>query len=719
MDLLPYRNHRKHAEEMSALLLRTIEAFSLAVDARDEGTRAHLHRVQVFVLAIGKELGLDSIELEALKVAALVHDIGKLGIPEHIIRKPGRLTPEEFHKMKMHTVIGAEILEQVRFPYPVAPIVRSHHEKWDGSGYPDGFKEHEIPIGARILSAVDYFDALISDRAYRRAMPPSEAMKVVEREAGKSFDPQVVNVLKSQHLDLEKLVEGCPSRVPSSNLSTEVRAERDLEPARGFVDSGAKDNHEAAFLASIAAARQEAQTLFELSQDLGASLSLSETLSVFSVKLRLLVPYDAIAIYVRRIDELIPEYVNGDNFRLFSSLRIPIGQGLSGWVAHNKKPIINGNPSVEPGYLNDPTKIVTLRSALSVPLEGIAGIVGVITLYQQKDGAFNVDHLRILLAVSAKMALSIENSLKYREAENIAHTDYATGLPNIPSFYAHLERELARSRRDDIPRVVVIFELISIDDSRAPGDYKVRMEALKMTSQAMKASLTKDDFVARTGDKEFTAIFTMPTSDEALKRANQVVDRIASLSENRIQLAVIGASVFPIDAESAESLLEVAYRRRDAMEPLRVRYAEDGQECTRSLRVFLCHSSADKPLVRDLFRRLCADGVDAWLDETKLLPGQDWKNKIREAVRASDAVVVCLSKRSVTREGFVQAELRYALDVADEKPEGTIYLNPLLLEDCDVPDRLRQWQWVSQADPLWYSNLLRSLALRATLVRNP
>src|SRR5438034_5738556 len=130
--------------------------------------------------------------MEALHAAALLHDIGKLAVPEHIISKPGRLTPEEFEKMKIHPIVGAEILEQVRFPYPVAPIVRSHHEKWDGSGYPDGLSGDAIPIGARILSAVDCLDALASDRQYRRALPLDEAMAEAEREAGKSFDPTVV-----------------------------------------------------------------------------------------------------------------------------------------------------------------------------------------------------------------------------------------------------------------------------------------------------------------------------------------------------------------------------------------------------------------------------------------------------------------------------------------------------------------------------------------------
>src|SRR5579871_415328 len=419
-------DEKRHVEEMANLHLRTIEALALAIEAKDHTTHDHLQRVRVYAIEVGKEVGLVGPELEALHAAALLHDIGKLAVPEHIISKPGRLTPEEFEKMKIHTLVGAEILERVRFPYPVVPIVRAHHEKWDGSGYPLGLKGAEIPIGARILSAVDYLDALASDRQYRRALPLREVMQKLAAESGKSFDPKVVEILQRRYQHLERMAQAKSDTDPSGPLSTAIKIERGLEPAAGFENAAAQDyaGREATFLSSIAAARQEAQALFELSQDLGASLSLGETLSVFSIKLKPMVPYDAIAVYVRREEELIPEYVNGDNYRLFSSLRIPVGQGLSGWVAQNRKPIINGNPSVEPGYLNDPSKFSTLRSALAVPLEGVAGVIGVLALYRAERDAFTSDHLRILLAVSGKMALAIENALKYQQAENSATTDY-------------------------------------------------------------------------------------------------------------------------------------------------------------------------------------------------------------------------------------------------------------------------------------------------------
>jgi putative nucleotidyltransferase with HDIG domain len=191
-------DEKRHVEEMATLHLRTIEALALAIEAKDQTTHDHLQRVRIYAIEVAKELGMKGADLEALHAAALLHDIGKLAVPEHIISKPGRLTPEEFEKMKIHTVVGAEILERVRFPYPVVPIVRAHHEKWDGSGYPYGLKGAEIPIGARILSAVDYLDALASDRQYRRAMPLDEVMQRSSRESpAKSFDPRVVDVLRS------------------------------------------------------------------------------------------------------------------------------------------------------------------------------------------------------------------------------------------------------------------------------------------------------------------------------------------------------------------------------------------------------------------------------------------------------------------------------------------------------------------------------------------
>ena len=555
---------KRHVEEMASLHLRTIEALALAIEAKDHTTHDHLQRVRVYAIEVAKEMRVTNEELEALHAASLLHDIGKLAVPEHIISKPGRLTPEEFEKMKIHPVIGAEILERVRFPYPVVPIVRAHHEKWDGSGYPFGLRGEQIPIGARILSAVDFLDALTSDRQYRRAIPLEEVMQRLQAESGKSFDPKVVDVLQKRYRDLERLVQSGSSIQAESKLSTAVKVERGFAPATGFEQNSA-ERHEANFLSSIAAARHEAQTLFELSQDLGASLSLGETLSVLSVKLRRLVPYDAIAIYIQRGQELIPEHVNGDNFRLFSSLRIPVGQGLSGWVAHNKKPIINGNPSVEPGYLNDPTKFSTLRSALAVPLEGVSGIVGVLALYHAEPDAFTSDHLRILLAVSSKMALAIENALKYEQAESSATTDYLTDLPNARSLFLQLERELARCKRANTGLAVMVCDMDGFKQINDRFGHLEGNRVLRLFAQALKHSCRDYDYVARMGGDEFVVVAPGLAPDAANKKAHQLRELAQQAGrevcgEDILSLSA-GYALYPTDGADAEALLAEADRR--------------------------------------------------------------------------------------------------------------------------------------------------------------
>ncbi len=451
---------KKHAEEMAALHMRTIEALALAIEAKDHTTHDHLRRVQVYAIEVGKELGLSRDDLEALRAAALLHDIGKLAVPEHIISKPGKLTREEFEKMKIHPIVGAEILERVRFPYPVTPIVRSHHEKWNGSGYPDGLIGEQIPLGARILAAVDCLDALASDRQYRRAMNMQDAMRKVAAESGFSFDPQVVEVLQRRCQEFERMTLANAEEEPV-RLSTHVKIERGTAPATGFETSRnvASSDRPGDFRDSIAAARQEVQSLFELAQDLGNSLSLNETLSLVALRVKRMIPYDTLTIYVLDGDILRPKYVTGDHSRLFSVLEIPFGQGVSGWVAENRKAVINGNPAVEPGYHSDEPNFTPMRSALSVPLVGANGPVSVLTLYHAERDAFTQDNLRILLAIAPKIALAIENAVKYQQAESSAATDYMTGLPNARSLFLHLDSELARCRRTGAPVAVLVCDM--------------------------------------------------------------------------------------------------------------------------------------------------------------------------------------------------------------------------------------------------------------------
>ena len=563
---------KEHAEEMAALHLRTIEALALAIEAKDHTTHDHLRRVQIYAIEVGKALGLSQSDLEALRAAALLHDIGKLAIPEHIISKPGKLTREEFEKMKIHPIVGAEILERVRFPYPVTPMVRSHHEKWNGTGYPDGLKGEEIPMGARILAAVDCLDALASDRQYRRAIGLDEAMRKVAGESGVSFDPRVIEILQSRCGEFEKLAVG--SREEPARLSTDVKVERGLEPATGFEVSrnaaqAGNPEKPADFLASIASARQEVQVLFELAQDIGNSLSLNETLSLVAMRLKRMIPYESLTIYVPKGGTLHPEYVTGENFRLFSSLNIPIGQGLSGWVAENRKPVLNGNPAVEPGYLNDETKFTTMRSALSIPLTGLEGLVSVLTLYHSDRDAFTNDHLRILLAIGPKVALAIENALKFQRAESSAATDYMTGLPNARSLFLHLDAELARCRRTGSPLVVLVCDLNGFKQINDRFGHLEGNRLLRIVADKLKESCREYDYVARMGGDEFVLVLPGLSLEEVpatAMRLNAITKEagLEAFEVNTLGLS-IGHAAHPDDGADAEQLLSEADRRMYAV----------------------------------------------------------------------------------------------------------------------------------------------------------
>jgi diguanylate cyclase (GGDEF)-like protein/putative nucleotidyltransferase with HDIG domain len=556
-------NEKRHVADVAALHLRTIEALALAIEAKDQNTHDHLERVRTYATEVAKVLQVPADVLEAIRAAALLHDIGKLAVPEHIISKPARLTPEEFEKIKIHPIVGAEILERVQFPYPVVPIVRSHHERWDGSGYPDGLKGEEIPIGARILSAVDCLDALATDRVYRKAIPLDDAMRWVSSQAGAAFDPQVVAVLQEHYKQLEDLVRDRPGSEDRQRLNTDFSVDQGLAPANGFEPDGDSDSRNT-FLASIAAARHEAQTLFELSHELGNSLSLGETLSVLSVRLKRLVPYDAIAAYIQRDSQLVPEFVSGDNFRIFASLRIPLGTGLSGWVAHNRKPIINGDPAVETTLVTG-NQAAPLRSAISVPLEGLQGVVGVLTLYNSQLAAYTQDHLRILSAISSKVAFSLENALLYREAENSATTDYLTELPNARSLFLHLDRELARCKRHPEPLTVMVCDL---DGFKRINDCFGHIEGnrvLRQFSKALQASCRPYDYIARMGGDEF--VIVAPGLSAAAADARGIcLNELARAAGREISdddgLSLsVGFAIYPEDGADAEKLLAEADRR--------------------------------------------------------------------------------------------------------------------------------------------------------------
>jgi diguanylate cyclase (GGDEF)-like protein/putative nucleotidyltransferase with HDIG domain len=550
--------------DMARLHLRTIEALALAIDAKDDTTAAHLRRVQVYASEIGRELRLSEPEMQALEAAALLHDVGKLAVPEYIISKPGKLTAEEFEKMKVHPVVGAEILQRVDFPYPVVPIVRSHHEKWDGTGYPDGLAGEEIPIGARILSAVDCLDALASNRQYRSGMPIEEAMKTVSAEAGKAYDPKIVALLQLRFRELEAKAKA-ESAAEGVRLSTKVRVERGIAPATGLertvekpAGSGAIDRD---FTAAISDASREFQMLQHLTSDLGNSLSVEDTLALLSVRLARTIRHDAVAIYLLDRGALVPRFVKGESYRLFNSLRIPVGQGLSGWVAENNQPIVNGNPAVEAGYLDDPRLVTPLRSAVAVPLRVDETTIGVLTLYSLAAEAFTADDRRMLLAAAPRAARAIRNSLSFETATLIADTDDLTGLYNSRYLFAHLEKEIGRHMPLGAEFAVLLMDLDGFKQANDRHGHLVGNRILQKVATELRRVCRAGDVAARLGGDEFVLVIADPEQDlhKWTMRLTEAFSGIGPAVGCDTPVSVsIGISRYPRDGADAEALIENA-----------------------------------------------------------------------------------------------------------------------------------------------------------------
>ena len=573
---------QQHVEDAESLHLRTIEGLAMAIEAKDQNTHDHLFRVRSYVQSVGESLGLDKLQMQALQTAAFLHDIGKLAVPEHIINKPGKLTPEEFEKMKIHPIVGADILERVRFPYPVVPIVRSHHEWWNGTGYPDGLKGEQIPIGARVLTVVDCFDALVSDRPYRKGLSSQQALAIIHSMSGKQFDPAVVTAFERCHADAESRAEAMEGS-EFTPLNTAVEVWRGLAPGAGF-EAGSDENAPARAvvvledgrrgeppsglesLTLIAAASQEAQTLFEMSQSLGNSLSPSETVAVMASRLRRLIPYEVCALYLKQSDLLTARFFDGERAKQFTPVSIALGEGVSGWVGQSGKPLLNGNAAVEPGCPVMPDGTPAFRAALSIPLFDLQQqVFAVLTLYAVKPDCFLRDHLRILQAMESKLSLSLGNALHFRRTETDAETDFLTGLPNARRLFLQLEAELASCREQGVSLTIAVCDLNAFKDVNDRRGHLAGNRLLSLIAEGFRANCQGPETVARMGGDEFVFLLPDLEEEDAGERLESIGHVVATASRRAAQgikvTASVGAAFFPADGTTAEELLAVADRR--------------------------------------------------------------------------------------------------------------------------------------------------------------
>src|SRR3954447_13130681 len=556
------QDQQRHVQQVSDLHLATIEALALAIDAKDQTAQSHIRRVQVYAAGLAQALGMTTNEIEGVKTAALLHDIGKLAVPEHILSKPGPLTQEEFQKIRIHPQVGAEIISGVPFPYPVAPLILSHHERWDGKGYPAGLRGDEIPLGARILSVVDYFDALMSERPYHKAMSFEAAIGLLRQESGKALDPRVVQTFIDMYPALQAEAEA--SQEPARRLTRVPTQAPAAQPAVGLVESASRTN----VFEDIALAHREIYALYEIAQAMGSSLGVADTMALISSKLSNIVPFSCCALYLysEETEVLRCRFATGTEADLVQPLAIRNGHGLNGWVARNPRPLVNARPGADFEAAGSEAQ-TTLQSALVCPLVFNERFIGTIAVYHTADAIYTDDHRRLLDRISEQAAAVIYNSIVFEQTQEDSLTDPLTALPNTRFMFMHLTRELARANRLKSEVSLLVMDLDNFKEINDTYGHHVGDRALREVAGVLRAGIRPYDICVRYAGDEFIVVLSGCGAEEAERKRLELQSAVDSLRfearpDTLLPLAIsIGASVFPHDGDSYETLLATADSR--------------------------------------------------------------------------------------------------------------------------------------------------------------
>jgi diguanylate cyclase (GGDEF)-like protein/putative nucleotidyltransferase with HDIG domain len=498
----------RHVEQVSRMYLSTIETLAMAIDAKDQITHGHIRRVQTYAVGLATRLGVtDPGLIKAIEAAALLHDMGKLAVPEHILNKPGKLTDSEFDKMKLHASVGADILSAIDFPYPVVPIVRHHHEQWDGGGYPAGLAGTDIPIGARILSVVDCFDALTSDRPYRQRLSNTEALDILIERKGTLYDPMIVDTFVRVHAEL------------AQETSALVVPKHALKEITGSMHSALTPSSPPN-LEDIANSAHDLLALFELSTAISGQASINDTADVITNHIRRIVPFtqSVFFLYDQSTDDLEARHAAGDASSAVKGFRIPLGQRISGWVAVNRQTSINSDPSLD---LGDAARSFTprLKSTLSTPIIYLDDLVGVLTLYAPGINAFDEDDKRILEIVAQHIAYSLKSASEFERA---SRRDLLTGLPNLRQLEKLIESASANGLTIGREATLLFIDVVGFTELNRVYGHQAGDDALKHVVRLTKTCLRVTDILFRYGGDEFVALLTKTDSSTAAAIADSI-----------------------------------------------------------------------------------------------------------------------------------------------------------------------------------------------------
>ncbi|HYV05471.1 MAG TPA: diguanylate cyclase [Blastocatellia bacterium] len=544
-----------HAEAMADLHLRTIEALAVAIDAKDEVTHDHVHRVQIYTTGLARLFGLSEPEVEALRAGALLHDIGKLAVPDYILNKPDKLSAAEYEKMKVHTIVGAEILSRVGFPYPVVPVVRHHHERWDGRGYPDALAGEQIPITARILSVVDCFDAVREDRQYRKAMNRQEAIDLLLAGSGSMYDPEVVRVFLEHLPEFESEIRRQKKEVQ------DARAQELSKPAAG---SPKPDQRQLVF-EHIRNAHREVITLYEIAQTIGTSLDLRDMFAVFSSRLQDIVSYTTCVLYLQKPNSIEVEavHVSGRNADRFKGQSVILGAGITGWVVANRQPMYNCDPLLDLDVLKLSVE-QPYRTVVAVPLLKDNEVLGALTLYSADLSSYDPDHLRLAEAVAKLASDAIANALHHEMTEVKALTDPLTGIANARALRYRFEDEADRARRYGDTFSLLMMDLDGFKRINDTQGHQAGDSAIKEVARLLAAEVRPVDFLSRYAGDEFVALLHIGPVEvrELVQRLQAAIDNHSfNFSGSNFLIGIsVGWACFGADGESLDELLIAADR---------------------------------------------------------------------------------------------------------------------------------------------------------------
>lgn len=544
----------KEITESSRIHLATVEALATAIDARDQVGIGHVRRTQIYAVGMGELLGLSQAEIDALRTGALLHDIGKLGVPDHILNKPGRLTPAEMEKMKIHSTVGASILEKINFPYPVVPTVKYHHEMWDGSGYPEGLKKEEIPLTARILAVADAYDTLRGARPYRAAVSRDEARRFLLAGSNTQFDPKLIDVFLRNLRQFEMEVE-------EEGLAYEL----DNQISDLFIGEDATGENNQGYVEHIKRANREVFALYELARVFSASLNLQDTLSLFVKKIGELMPFETCAVYLLDKTQEFAEvtYAEGNNAEFLKGKRIKVGEGATGYVLKKRQAVYNINPALDFSFYKVDF-IQEYRAMAALPLIANERLIGVVSLYSCELENYEDEHMRLLETISRIASDAISKSVYHAETETHALTDPMTNLPNARCLQLHYENEVARAKRNNSEFQLIMLDLDGFKLVNDTYGHKVGDMMLREVSKVMRAQLREYDFIARYAGDEFVAIIP-DTSNEGIQELCHRLEKAVSgfklpVGDGRFTgVGVsIGSASYPTHGESLDQIIIAA-----------------------------------------------------------------------------------------------------------------------------------------------------------------